>query len=191
MSQGGEPHISRSRGKNRNSLVPLLSLARPSLVVDGRNLQRKKRRAQFYWAIISRRKFQLWNFLVQKFVAEAAGADVRCFVIGNRVVGAMRRRAAEGEFRSNLHRGGTAEPVKLTKVERDTARKAARVLGLKVAGVDLLQSDSGPKVLEVNSSPGLEGIETSTSIDVADQIYQFLESRVRPLSKQKDALRVK
>ncbi|MCR9196069.1 MAG: 30S ribosomal protein S6--L-glutamate ligase, partial [Hyphomonas sp.] len=129
------------------------------------------------------------NFLVQQFVAEAAGADVRCFVIGNRVVGAMRRRAAEGEFRSNLHRGGTAEAVKLSKVERETARKAARVLGLKVAGVDLLQSDTGPKVLEVNSSPGLEGIETSTGIDVADQIYQFLESRVRPLSKQKDALR--
>lgn len=130
------------------------------------------------------------NFLVQQFVAEAAGADVRCFVIGNRVVGAMRRRAAEGEFRSNLHRGGTAEPVKLSKVERETARKAARVLGLKVAGVDLLQSETGPKVLEVNSSPGLEGIEKSTGIDVADQIYQFLESRVRPLSKQKDALRV-
>lgn len=129
------------------------------------------------------------NFLVQQFVTEAAGADVRCFVIGNRVVGAMRRRAAEGEFRSNLHRGGTAEAVKLSKDERETARKAARILGLKVAGVDLLQSESGPKVLEVNSSPGLEGIETSTGIDVADQIYQFLESRVRPLSKQKDALR--
>lgn len=131
------------------------------------------------------------NFLVQQFVAEAAGADVRCFVIGNRVVGAMRRRAAEGEFRSNLHRGGTAEPVKLSKKERDTARKAAKVLGLSVAGVDILQSETGPKVLEVNSSPGLEGIETSTGIDVADQIYDYLESKVRPLSKSKDALRVK
>lgn len=131
------------------------------------------------------------NFLVQQFVAEAAGADVRCLVVGNRVVGAMRRRACEGEFRSNLHRGGTAEPVKLNKEERDTARKAARVLGLNVAGVDLLQSNSGPKVLEVNSSPGLEGIEGSSGIDVADQVFQFLESRVRPLSKQKDALRVR
>lgn len=130
------------------------------------------------------------NFLVQQFVAEAAGADVRCFVIGNRIVGAMRRRAAEGEFRSNLHRGGTAEPVKLTKQERDTARKAAKILSLNVAGVDILQSDAGPKVLEVNSSPGLEGIESSTGIDVADQIFEYLEAKVRPLSKQKDALRV-
>lgn len=129
------------------------------------------------------------NFLVQQFVSEAAGADVRCFVIGNRVVGAMRRKAAEGEFRSNLHRGGTAEAVRLTKQERDTARKAARVLGLKVAGVDILQSETGPKVLEVNSSPGLEGIENTTGTDVADLIYEFLESRVRPLSKNKDALR--
>ncbi|NQY98699.1 MAG: 30S ribosomal protein S6--L-glutamate ligase [Henriciella sp.] len=129
------------------------------------------------------------NFLVQQFVSEASGADVRCFVIGNKVVGAIRRKAAEGEFRSNLHRGGTAEPIKLTKAERDTARRAARTLGLSVAGVDILQSETGPKVLEVNSSPGLEGIETATSIDVADKIYEYLESRVRPLSKHKDALR--
>lgn len=130
------------------------------------------------------------NFLVQQFVAEASGADVRCFVIGNKVVGAIRRKAADGEFRSNLHRGGTAEPIKPTKAERDTARRAARTLGLSVAGVDILQSEAGPKVLEVNSSPGLEGIETATGIDVADKIYEYLESKVRPLSKHKDALRV-
>ena len=129
------------------------------------------------------------NFLVQQFVSEASGEDIRCFVIGNSVVGAMRRRAADGDFRSNLHRGGTAETVKLTKLERETARKAARAVGLKVAGVDLLQSATGPQVLEVNSSPGLEGIETCTGINVADHIYQYLESRVRPLSKNKDALR--
>jgi len=129
------------------------------------------------------------NFLVQQFVSEASGADVRCFVIGNKVVGAIRRKAAEGEFRSNLHRGGTAEPIKLTKAERDTARRAARTLGLSVAGVDILQSETGPKVLEVNSSPGLEGIETATSIDVADKIYEYLASIVRPFSKHNDALR--
>ena len=125
------------------------------------------------------------NFLVQEFVSEAAGADLRCFVIGNRVVGAMRRKAAAGEFRSNLHRGGSAEKVKPNREERDTARRAARVLGLNVAGVDILQSETGPKVLEVNSSPGLEGIEKTTGRDVADMIYEFLESKVRPLSKQR------
>lgn len=130
------------------------------------------------------------NFLVQQFVAEASGTDVRCFVIGNKVVGAIRRQGAEGEFRSNLHRGGTAKPIKLTKVERETARRAARTLGLDVAGVDILQSETGPKVLEVNSSPGLEGIETATGIDVALLLYEYLESKVRPLSKHKDALRV-
>ena len=131
------------------------------------------------------------DFLVQQFVAEAGGADVRCFVIGSRVVSAMRRRAADGDFRSNLHRGGTAERVKLTKIERDTARRATKALGLKIAGVDILQSESGPKVLEVNSSPGLKGIEETTGIDVGDRIYEYLESKVRPLSKHRDALRVR
>ncbi len=126
------------------------------------------------------------SFLVQEFIAEAAGADVRCFVIGGRVVGAMRRRAAEGEFRSNLHRGGKAEVVQLTSEERETARRAAKVLDLAVAGVDLLQSDAGPRVLEVNSSPGLEGIETVTGLNVADRIFQHLETRVRPLARQRD-----
>ncbi len=126
------------------------------------------------------------NFLVQEFVGEAAGADTRCFVIGGKVVGAIRRRAAEGEFRSNLHRGGTAEKVRLSKEERATARRAARTLDLAVAGVDILQTSDGPKVLEVNSSPGLQGIETTTGKDIASLVYEFLESKVRPLSKQRD-----
>lgn len=123
------------------------------------------------------------NFLVQEFVAEAAGADTRCFVIGGKVVGAMRRRAADGDFRSNLHRGGTAEQVRLTRTERETARRAARVLGLQVAGVDILQTSEGPKVLEVNSSPGLEGIEKATGKDLARLIFEQLETKVRPLAR--------
>lgn len=129
------------------------------------------------------------SFLVQEFVAEAAGTDVRCLVIGGRVVGAMKRKAAEGDFRSNLHRGGIAENVRLTQEERDTARRATKVLDLAVAGVDILQSESGPKVLEVNSSPGLEGIETTTGLDIADRIFKHLESKVRPLSKQRETAR--
>jgi len=120
---------------------------------------------------------------VQEFVEEAGGADVRAFVVGTKVVGAMKRQAPKGEFRSNLHRGGTASIVKLSKAERQTAREAAKVLGLKVAGVDLLQTEDGPKVLEVNSSPGLEGIENATGKDIAGQIIEHLESQVRPLSR--------
>ncbi|WP_146908487.1 30S ribosomal protein S6--L-glutamate ligase [Arenimonas daejeonensis] len=120
------------------------------------------------------------NFLVQEFIAEAKGADLRCFVVGDRVVAAMRRQAGEGEFRSNLHRGGKASPVKLTAAEIETARRAARVMGLGVAGVDLLRSKRGPLVLEVNSSPGLEGIEGASGVDVAGEIIDFVTSRVRP-----------
>ncbi|MEL6956415.1 MAG: 30S ribosomal protein S6--L-glutamate ligase [Pseudomonadota bacterium] len=127
------------------------------------------------------------NFLVQEFIAEAAGADTRCFVIGNKVVGAMKRQAAAGEFRSNLHRGGTAYAVRLTRDERAVARRAARELGLSVAGVDILQSDSGPKVLEVNSSPGLEGIEMATGKDIASQMIEYLEGQVRTLSRNREA----
>lgn len=127
------------------------------------------------------------NFLVQEFVAEAAGSDLRCFVVGNKVVGAMKRTAAEGDFRSNLHRGGAARVVKLTKAERDAARKATRELGLSVAGVDILQSETGPKVLEVNSSPGLEGIEKATGLDVASVMIEHLETKVRPLARHREA----
>jgi ribosomal protein S6--L-glutamate ligase len=120
------------------------------------------------------------NILVQEFIKEAGGADLRCFVIGNKVVAAMKRQGAEGEFRSNLHRGGSAVLVKLTKEERATARKAATVMGLNVCGVDLLQSSNGPVVMEVNSSPGLEGIEAATHKDVASMIYKFIEENAKP-----------
>jgi len=115
------------------------------------------------------------NILVQEFVKEAAGADIRAFVVGERAVAAMKRQAPEGEFRSNIHRGGRAVKVRLTPEERAAAVKAAKVLGLKVAGVDLLQSNRGPLVMEVNSSPGLEGIEKTTQVDVAGKIIELLE----------------
>lgn len=120
------------------------------------------------------------NFLVQEFIEEAGGADIRCFVIGGKVVASMKRQAQKGEFRSNLHRGGSAELVKLTPEERSTAVRAAKIMGLNVAGVDLLRSNHGPVVMEVNSSPGLEGIEKATGKDVADLIIQFIEKNARP-----------
>lgn len=120
------------------------------------------------------------NILVQEFIKEAGGADIRCFVVGNKVVAAMKRQAADGEFRSNLHRGGTAKLVKLSKDERTTAINAAKVLGLNVCGVDILQSGHGPVVMEVNSSPGLEGIEIATKKDVAGMIYEFIEANAKP-----------
>jgi ribosomal protein S6--L-glutamate ligase len=120
------------------------------------------------------------NFLVQDFVKEAAGEDIRCLVVGNRVVASMKRTGAEGDFRSNLHRGGTAQRVRITKTERETALKAARAFNLNLAGVDLLRSETGPKVLEVNSSPGLEGIETASGKNVAGLLYDEIERRVRP-----------
>ncbi|MCP2671577.1 30S ribosomal protein S6--L-glutamate ligase [Maricaulaceae bacterium EIL42A08] len=123
------------------------------------------------------------NFIVQEFVKEAGGADIRCFVVGGKVVASMKRQAASGEFRSNLHRGGSATKVRISKEERQAAVRAAKSLGLAVAGVDLLRSDSGPKVLEVNSSPGLEGIEASSGKDVADLIVQYLEGHVRSVSR--------
>lgn len=120
------------------------------------------------------------NILVQEYIKESAGTDIRAFVVGNRVVAAMRRQGPEGEFRSNLHRGGTAEKVKLTPEERSIAVRAARTMGLNVAGVDLLRSNHGPVVMEVNSSPGLEGIETSTGVDVAGKIFEFIEKNAKP-----------
>ncbi len=115
------------------------------------------------------------NILVQEFIQEAAGMDVRCFVIGGKVVAAMKRKSTEGDFRSNLHRGGKAEKIKLTPEERATAIRAAKAMGLSIAGVDLLQSKHGPVVMEVNSSPGLEGIERATGVDVAAKIIKFVE----------------
>jgi ribosomal protein S6--L-glutamate ligase len=115
------------------------------------------------------------NILLQQFVEEARGRDIRALVVGGEVVAAMSREAVEGEFRSNLHRGGSARALELEPAYRETAVKAARVLGLNVAGVDMLESREGPKVLEVNSSPGLEGIERSTGVDVAARIVQWIE----------------
>ncbi|MDH3518713.1 MAG: 30S ribosomal protein S6--L-glutamate ligase [Acidimicrobiia bacterium] len=119
------------------------------------------------------------NILVQEFIKEAKGADIRAFVVGGKVVASMKRQGAPGEFRSNLHRGGSAVAIKLTSIERATAVKAAKAMGLNVAGVDLLQSNHGPVVLEVNSSPGLEGIEEASGVDVAAKIIEFIESNAK------------
>lgn len=120
------------------------------------------------------------DILIQEYVKEAGGADIRCFVVGKKVVAAMKRQGAEGEFRSNLHRGGTAVIVKLSKEERATAIAAANIMGLNMCGVDILRSSRGPLVMEVNSSPGLEGIESATSKDVAGMVFDFIEKDARP-----------
>ena len=120
------------------------------------------------------------NILIQKFIKEAKGADIRALVVGRKVVAAMRRQALAGEFRSNIHRGGTAKKLQLAAEYRRTALAAARVLGLTVAGVDLIESDDGPMVMEVNSSPGLEGIQKTTGVDVAEAIIEHIEREVRP-----------
>ena len=120
------------------------------------------------------------NFLVQDFVKEAAGEDIRCLVVSGKVVAAMKRTGSDGDFRSNLHRGGSATKVRISKQERDAAVRSARVFGLGLAGVDLLRSNSGPKVLEVNSSPGLEGIETASGKNIAGLLYDGIEEKVRP-----------
>jgi ribosomal protein S6--L-glutamate ligase len=120
------------------------------------------------------------SILVQSFIKEAEGRDIRAFVVGRRAVATMERFGAKGDFRSNLHRGGTAKAAVLTPLEKATALKAARSMGLNVAGVDMLRSANGPVVMEVNSSPGLEGIEKTTSVDVAKAIIVFLEKNVKP-----------
>lgn len=120
------------------------------------------------------------NILVQEFIKEAEGADIRCFVVGDKVVASMKRQGEAGEFRSNLHRGGTAEKIKLTPEGRSTAVRAAKTMGLKVAGVDILRSNHGPVVIEVNSSPGLEGIEAASNVDVASKIIEFIEKNSAP-----------
>ncbi|MGF1732466.1 30S ribosomal protein S6--L-glutamate ligase [Photobacterium kasasachensis] len=115
------------------------------------------------------------NIMVQEFIEEAGGADIRCFVIGDKVIAAMKRQAADGEFRSNLHRGGSAAIIRISPEERKTAVAAAKAMGLNVAGVDLLRSKRGPLVMEVNSSPGLEGIESATGKDIAGLIVEYIE----------------
>ena len=130
------------------------------------------------------------NILIQEFIAEAKGSDIRALVVDGKVVAAMQRKGPEGEFRSNLHRGGSAKGIYLSKRESNAAVRAAQALGLAVAGVDLLPSERGPLVLEVNSSPGLEGIEDATRIDVADKIIQFVEQSRRRSSNKRDAIGV-
>ncbi|OGT64502.1 MAG: ribosomal protein S6 modification protein, partial [Gammaproteobacteria bacterium RIFCSPHIGHO2_12_FULL_45_9] len=118
--------------------------------------------------------------IVQEYIKEAEGADIRCFVIGDQVVAAMKRQARAGDFRSNLHRGGHAEPIALTEQERQVAIAATNALRLNVAGVDLLRSKRGPLILEVNASPGLEGIEKTTELNIAKQIIEYIEKNAKP-----------
>ena len=125
------------------------------------------------------------NILVQEFIQESCGTDIRCLVIGDKVVAAIKRQAKEGEFRANVHQGGKALKVKLTPQERTIAIAAAKTMGLKVAGVDLLRSNHGPLVLEINSSPGLEGIEKATQINIAGKIIQYIEKHAKPISVNK------
>ena len=129
------------------------------------------------------------NILVQEYIKEARGADIRAFVVGGRVVASVKRQGAPGEFRSNLHRGGSAEKVKLTPEERAIASRAAKTMGLNVCGVDLVRSTHGPVVLEVNSSPGLEGVESTTGVDVAGRIIEFLERNESTPGRNRDRIR--
>ncbi|WP_133469316.1 30S ribosomal protein S6--L-glutamate ligase [Paraglaciecola marina] len=124
------------------------------------------------------------NILVQEYIKEAGGADIRCLVVDGKVIAAMKRQAAPGEFRSNLHRGGSASIVRLSPAERKTAVDAAKTMGLSMCGVDILRASSGPVVMEVNSSPGLEGIETATGKDVASMIIQCIEKNAKPNSNK-------
>ncbi len=124
------------------------------------------------------------NFLMQEFIGEAKGSDIRCFVVGRKVVASMRRQGAAGEFRSNLHRGGSATSIELSPEEIEAAVRSAATMGLSVAGVDLLRSKRGPLVLEVNSSPGLEGIQGATGVDVAGAIIEYLVAKVRRDSRR-------
>jgi ribosomal protein S6--L-glutamate ligase len=119
------------------------------------------------------------SVLVQEYIKEAGGADIRCLVVGDKVVAAMRRQGKEGEFRSNIHRGGTTSLIKITPEERSTAVRAASTMGLNVSGVDILRSNHGPVVMEVNSSPGLDGIEKATSKDIAGMIIEFIERNAK------------
>ena len=122
------------------------------------------------------------NILVQEYIQESRGCDIRCFVIGDKVVAAIKRQAKDGEFRANVHQGGKALKVKLSSQERTIAIAAAKTMGLKVAGVDLVRSNHGPLVLEINSSPGLEGIEHTTQINIAGKIIHYIEKHAKPMS---------
>jgi len=121
------------------------------------------------------------NIIVQEFIEESKGSDIRCFVIGDKVVAAIKRQAEIGEFRANIHRGGSAEMIKITKEEREVAIKAAKIMGLRMAGVDIISSARGPLVLEINSSPGLQGIESVTKKDIAGMIIEHIEKNAKPI----------
>jgi len=136
-------------------------------------------------SIINAFKEMRANILVQEFIKESHGTDIRCFVIGDKVVAAIKRQAKEGEFRANVHQGGKALKVKLSPQERNIAIAAAKTMGLKVAGVDLLRSNNGPLVLEINSSPGLEGIEKATQVNIAGKIIAYIEKHAKPMSVNK------
>lgn len=121
------------------------------------------------------------NIIIQEYIKEAEGADIRCIVLGNRIIATMKRQALPGEFRSNLHRGGQATKIKITKAEREVAIQTAKIMGLNFAGVDILRSKRGPLVMEVNSSPGLEGIEKISKIDIADIVIDYIEKNAKPI----------
>lgn len=127
--------------------------------------------------------------ILQEFIHEAGGADIRAFIVNGEIVGAMKRQGKEGEFRSNLHRGGQANVIKLSRAEKSTALLAAKSMGLAIAGVDMLQSNRGPMVLEVNSSPGLEGIEKATDVDIAGKIVEYIEQSVSKKRRPKDKIK--
>ncbi|MCR9192207.1 MAG: 30S ribosomal protein S6--L-glutamate ligase [Gammaproteobacteria bacterium] len=136
-------------------------------------------------SIINAFKEMRANILVQEFIQESRGTDIRCLVVGERVVAAIKRQAQEGEFRANFHQGGQVLKVKLTTEERRIAIAAAKTMGLRVAGVDLLRSHQGPLVLEINSSPGLEGIERATEVDIARKIIRYIEKNAKPRSRKR------
>lgn len=185
----GMPHTAFAASpKDTDSLISLVGSA-PIIIKLMESTQGKgvvlaetKKAAQ---SVISAFRGLKANFLVQDFVKEANGEDIRCLVIDNRVVASIKRTAAAGDFRSNLHQGGTAKSVRITKAERDTALRAAKAFGLKLAGVDLLRSKDGPKVLEVNSSPGFEGIEAATRKNIVATLFDHIETRLRPAPMRK------
>jgi len=176
----GQPITSYANSaKATNSLIdsvggaPLIVKLTQSTQGNGVLLAETKKAAE---ALINAFRGIGTDFLVQEFIKEAGGSDIRCFVVGEKVIASMQRKAAKGEYRSNLHRGGSAEVVKLNTAERRLAVNAARVMGLDLAGVDILRSAHGPLVIEVNSSPGLEGIENASGIDVAGKIIDYIEN---------------
>jgi ribosomal protein S6--L-glutamate ligase len=154
-------------------IIKLLEGTQGIGVVMAENEKAAESVIQAFWGLGS-------NILVQQFIKEAGGSDIRCLVVGGKVIAAMKRQGPEGEFRSNLHRGGKAELAKLTAEERKTAIKAAKAIGLNVCGVDILRSNRGPLVMEVNSSPGLRGIEAATGKDIAGTIIEFAEKNAQP-----------